>query len=134
MFRLLAAALVVLPSVALAQTDAQPETPRKIRNVILYGDDKCPVASSDEVVVCARQPESERYRVPRRFRDENIAPQNQSWVNRTATADDVGRTAAGLPDTCSPVGTGGQTGCAMQAAQAAAAEKRARRQTEQAVP
>jgi hypothetical protein len=48
------------------------------------------------------------------LRDDSRSPaQNQSWVNRAATIDQVGRVAGGIPDTCSPVGTGGQSGCSM---------------------
>jgi hypothetical protein len=48
--------------------------------------------------------------------------------------DQVGRVAGGLPDTCSPVGTGGQSGCALSANRAYAADKRARKADEAAVP
>jgi hypothetical protein len=84
----------------------------KTISIIVYGNDVCPPGKDDEIVVCARQPESERYRIPKRFRDkkQDTAP-NNSWANKTRTIDEASRTAAGVPDTCSSVGTGGQSGC-----------------------
>ena len=125
MFRLiLTAALIVLPTVATAQ-DGNP--PKRIRSVEIKKGEACPkAASGDEVVVCRTL--ENPYRIPTELRDEGakLQPTNQSWVNRAATIDQVSRVAGGLPDTCSVVGTGGQSGCALQANQAYAADKRAR--------
>ncbi len=63
-----------------------------------------------------------------------IPAQNQSWVNRVADIDQTGRVAGGLPNTCSPIGNGGQTGCSVQAAKQWAAEKRAQRRAESSIP
>ena len=124
----LAIALLAAPSLAAAQSTpaAQPspvagtddgvsksEPPKRIRSVTLTGNQTCPEATSpDEVVVCARV--GEPFRIPKQLRNDRPIPaKNQSWVNRTATLDAVGRVAGGLPNTCSPVGTGGQTGCSI---------------------
>ena len=57
----------------------------------------------------------------------------QSTLDQAAARlDEVSRTAGGLPDTCSPVGTGGQTGCSMMWNRNWAAERRAIQQQEQA--
>ncbi|HEX7657566.1 MAG TPA: hypothetical protein VF404_11285 [Sphingomonas sp.] len=48
--------------------------------------------------------------------------------------DQVGREAAGLPDTCSVVGSGGQTGCAMQQMKQYSAEKRAQQREQDSIP
>ncbi len=87
--------------------------PRKIRSVTLVGDQKCPVAESpDEVVVCARMSPDEQYRIPKELRNEGpVEVQRQSWAAKTDRMDEIAREAGGLPDTCSPVGSGGQTGC-----------------------
>ncbi|KQO09402.1 MULTISPECIES: hypothetical protein [unclassified Sphingomonas] len=118
------AALIALPGMAYAQ-DAQVDTPpQRIRSVTLTGDQKCPKSSGGEIVVCSTL--DQPYRIPKSLRDDKpIAAKNQSWVNRAATMDQVGRVAGGLPDTCSAVGTGGQSGCFMQRNQAYAAERRA---------
>ena len=81
-----------------------------IRDVTLAAGQPCPKAANDEVVVCRTL--DEPYRIPKTLRNAGpIAPTNQSWVNRAATIDEVGRKAGGLPNTCSPIGSGGQTGC-----------------------
>lgn len=125
-----ALALVAVPVGALAQqaTDKQAETgqpPKRIRSVILQPDQKCPQSNSEEIVVCTTV--EDPYRIPKALRGAGpIPPARQSWVNRVAADEQTSREAAGLPDTCSPVGSGGQTGCARAAARAWAAEKRAK--------
>ena len=137
MFRpFLAAALLVSPSTVVAQQAETGQPPQRIRNVTLTGTQACPKAAADEIVVCSRLDPNEQYRVPKELRQPLEVPaQNQSWVNRTATMDRVGRVAGGLPNTCSPVGTGGQTGCAIVAAGNYAAEKRQQaREAERVAP
>ncbi len=113
----LAIAAMAVPIAAHAKPPtAQPVTGipdgSKTISIIVYGQDPCPPGKGDEIVVCARQPESERYRIPKRFREkkQDSAP-NNSWANKVRGTEDASRTAAGLPDTCSAVGTGGQSGC-----------------------
>ncbi|WP_085810641.1 hypothetical protein [Sphingomonas sp. TZW2008] len=142
----LLAAAFVLPAAASAQAQDAPmqdfsqaetgQPPQRIRQVTLQGAEQCPKAAADEIVVCSRINPNEQYRVPKELRTPpEIPAQNQSWVNRAAAVDQVGRVAGGLPNTCSPVGTGGQTGCAIVAARNYAAEKRqAKREAEQAAP
>lgn len=124
------AMLIALPATAFAQeTSSQAETgkpPQRIRDVTVSGSETCPKGAADEVVVCHRL--DEPYRIPKALRDSGPIPaQNQSWVNRVDDQDAVSRQAAGLPNTCSPVGTGGQTGCSQQIARDFAADRRARR-------
>jgi len=127
MFRLtVLAALIALPALASAQeqTAEQGQPPQRIRSVTLGAGQKCPPSTNGEIVVCSTL--DQPYRIPKDLRDSApIAAQNQSWVNRAATVDQVGRVAGGLPDTCSPVGTGGQSGCALSRARAYSAERRA---------
>ena len=121
---IVAITLIAAPTLAAAQDGAPP---KRIRSFEIKKGEPCPKAvSKDEVVVCRTL--EEPYRIPSSLRDEGAKLQatNQSWVNRAATIDQVGRVAGGLPDTCSVVGTGGQSGCALQANQAYAADKRAR--------
>jgi hypothetical protein len=124
-----AAALALFPAVSSAQSQAESgQPPQRIRQVTLTGEEKCPTAASDEIVVCSRLDPNEQFRVPKALRQAPEVPaQNQSWVNRAATVDQVGRVAGGLPNTCSAVGAGGQTGCAIVAGRAWAAEKRQER-------
>ena len=109
--------LIALTAMSLALPAlAQPSAgnpPKKIRSVTLVGDQKCPPAENpDEVVVCARIAPDEQYRIPRELRNEGpVEVQRQSWAAKTDRLDEIGREAGGLPNTCSPVGSGGQTGC-----------------------
>lgn len=110
-----------------AEAQAQSgQPPKRIRSVTLTDNQACPKPTNpnEEIVVCARV--GEPYRIPKELREDKPTPaQNQSWVNRAALADEVGRRAAGLPDTCSPTGTGGQSGCARLRAERYTAEKKA---------
>lgn len=141
----IALTLAAVPVASFAQTAEQSDAaakqaesgkpPLRIRSVTLTGNQACPKSNNPdaEIVVCARQ--GEPYRIPKELRDDKPIPaQNQSWANRASVADDVGRRAAGLPDTCSPTGSGGQTGCAMMRAQQYAAEKAEAKRQAAAIP
>jgi hypothetical protein len=88
-----------------------PKTPAtKISTLVVFGNDPCPRSSDDEVVVCARQPESERYRIPKQFRGKRYnAARDGSWAGTARVLEYV--SSRGLPGSCSFVGTAGQTGC-----------------------
>jgi hypothetical protein len=102
---------------AVAATAADPpdevKPPERLSALTVYGDDPCPRSSSDEIVVCARMPESERYRVPKPLRKQRKHdPQSTAWGARVQSLEYVGNT--GRPNSCSPVGSYGQTGCQQQ--------------------
>ncbi len=79
-------------------------------HITVYGEDHCPEARDDEeVVVCARQPEEERYRVPPALRERRDRPSETSWQARNEMLEQDARTMR--PDSCSVVGSAGQTGC-----------------------
>ncbi len=104
----IAAGMVVAP--AASAQDGNYRT----RTVVVFGDDACPVASNpDEIIVCARRPEEERYRIPKAIRDEEraaaIARRDDVAANRAAIVS--GKTAATGTGSCSTVGGGGITGC-----------------------
>lgn len=117
-------AALAVPMAAWAQAAAAP--PPVTRSVIVYGDDPCPAGRGDEIVVCARQTEGERYRIPKRFRGQKAArsPAGNSWANKATGTEQAARASAGLPNTCSAVGSGGQSGCFLQFQQEAAAARR----------
>lgn len=82
--------------------------------VTVYGEDPCPAASSpDEIVVCARRPETERFRLRTLSPPAGVTvPEGrleQGGVGRTLGTDDV--RLAGGTGSCTPVGPGGLTGC-----------------------
>ncbi len=100
-----------------AQAKAETASADEARtiSIIVYGNDPCPAGQNGEIIVCAREPETERYRIPKRFRGKKAQPAaGNAWANKVRTTEDVSREAAGLPNTCSMVGTGGQTGCFAQ--------------------
>lgn len=105
----LAAALSTLPMVA-APEPALAQKGR-VSEIIVYGTDPCPRSTDDEVVVCARKPESERYRIPERLRSGGSLQSRQAWANRAIAFETYGKTGI---NSCSPVGPGGHTGCAQQ--------------------
>ena len=104
------------------------------RVLTIYGTDRCPTNSSgEEIVVCARRPEGERYRIPKELRTSpEIAPNNQSWAARAEGLTAVGASTG--TGTCSAVGSAGQTGCFAQRARAAKAERKANAQVERTQP
>ena len=112
MKRIAFAALLTLigtPPVAAAPANAHPARER-IATLVIFGDDPCPRSSEDEIVVCARQPESERYRIPKQFRGRAYnAARDGSWAGTAKALEYVSR--QGLPDSCSPSGSYGQSGC-----------------------
>lgn len=108
---LLCVTLAAVAAPALA-ADPPPSEPDKITTLVVYGDDPCPRSSDEEIVVCAREPESERYRIPKRLRRAKPDAAQRSWGDRVQVLEMVGR--QGTPNSCSPVGSGGQSGCMAQ--------------------
>lgn len=104
--------------------------PQSERVLVIYGEDSCPKGAEDEIVVCARKPESERYRIPEAFRDKAVSPQNanESWAVRAEALEYMGRSGI---NSCSVIGPGGWTGCYAELLRQWQAERRAaRRQNE----
>ena len=94
-----------------AAVDAQTQPRERITRLVVYGSDPCPrTGNSDDIVVCARRPETERYRIPRELRDGATAddPESTSWAARAQSLEYAGRTGI---QSCSTVGPGGFTGC-----------------------
>ena len=109
-------ALLASAAPALAQADGE-----KVNQLIVYGDDPCPQSSEAEITVCARKGEGERYRIPQALRDDPLSPKNEAWTDRVQAYETVG--AQGIAS-CSPVGSGGATGCMAKLIDTAYAEKR----------
>lgn len=112
---LIAAPLLFATAPALAQDTPEP----KVNQLIIYGNDECPVSSDDTITVCARKAEAERFRIPQILR-KSSSPQNEAWNNKVLAYERVNRTGT---MSCSPVGAGGWTGCSGQLINAAYAEK-----------
>ncbi len=111
----LAGGYAELPAPAHAQ--AQPN----IAEIIVYGDDPCPRSTDDQVVVCARRPEAERYRIPPKMRQSGTPQEMQSWAVRSKNLETVGATGT---NSCSPVGPSGYTGCLQKVIKEAYGERK----------
>lgn len=92
----------------------------KINQLIIYGNDTCPESKGDEIVVCARMGEADRYRIPSSLRDDPNDPRNQAMSERIKSYEYVG--ASGTMS-CSASGAGGFTGCGLKEIDRAYAEK-----------
>ncbi|EQB10719.1 hypothetical protein L288_03715 [Sphingobium quisquiliarum P25] len=112
------ATLLLLPMAA----PARAEPPRKIFNLIVYGDDPCPKGEGDEIIVCARKPESERYRIPKKLREKPAPSGGPGWGSQVATMEQVQRQT--LPGSCSAIGSNGFTGCTAKMLEQWFAERR----------
>ena len=96
----------------------------QVNQIYIFGEDTCPPSSDPNTInVCARLPNSDRFRIPENLRGNPDAPENQSWTNRAIELSYVGRTGIG---SCTPVGPGGWTGCNQQLINQAVAERRGR--------
>ncbi|WP_447756992.1 hypothetical protein [Sphingopyxis fribergensis] len=129
MTRLPLFALILAGSAAALPATAQdgPTDVDKINQVIVYGDDRCEQSSPDEIVVCNRMPESERYRVPQMLRGNPLDVRNEAWANKVVALERVGRFGT---DSCSPTGLGGFTGCTQALLAGAKAERQAADKTD----
>jgi hypothetical protein len=122
MKRLLTPAVVLAAAAAMwcAPAVAQDEAGDKVQVLDVYGDDPCPVSTAEEIVVCRRMDEGDRFRIPEALRGSD-SPANESWVSRVQSFEAVGDFG---PLSCSPVGAGGELGCTAQMIAAAYEEKR----------
>jgi hypothetical protein len=125
---MMAAFLLLASPPLLAQEVAEADgTPSRTINLMVYGNDTCPEAESpDEIVVCGRLPETERYRIPKELRtkEEDPGAPGTSWTTQMEMLNQDMRYTR--PDSCSAVGSGGQTGCYQQRLDQWRAERRAR--------
>ena len=117
------AALMACASPAFAQGEAAGPSAERVRQVIVYGDDPCPAGAGDEIVVCARQEEKERYRIPKELRENPDfgSTSNETWASRVKSIEYIGKTGT---ESCTPSGAGGVTGCFAKLAAQAKAERR----------
>jgi hypothetical protein len=126
--KLTLAVLVAAPLLWAAPAFAQQQS----GVMTIYGNDKCPTNDNgEEIVVCQRLDESERFRIPKDLREVEIRPSQESWAVRQQSAMTVGATGT---NSCSTVGANGQSGCFIQEARAAKAERKARNEAEAELP
>jgi hypothetical protein len=103
-----------------------------IRRIVVYGSDPCPQTSANDIVVCARRPDSDRYRLPERFRKpDSLTGDHESWAYKAEQLEVAG---AGGIASCSPVGPGGASGCMTRLIEQARSERRKQAEAERSVP
>ena len=108
--------LATSPLPAEAQTMLKPaptdtSLPRQ-KLVTVFGTDPCPKSSDpDEIIVCSRRPDDERFRIPPTVRSDTKPAGPFEGPNRSALLGDPSGGAGGGIGSCSAVGPGGGTGC-----------------------
>ena len=110
---------------AFAQSAAAGAAPgdARVNQLIVYGDDPCPPSTDDQINVCVKLDERERFRIPENLRDNPNDPINQAWGERAVALQYVGRSGIG---SCSPTGPGGMIGCYNELVRQARAERAGR--------
>lgn len=104
------------------------------RLVTVFGTEECPKPTSpDEIVVCARLPDSEVYRIPEKLRqaDKRTSP---FQANRNLLLGDATGGAGGSIGSCSAVGPGGMIGCDRRQIDAWAQDRTNRMGTDEETP
>lgn len=122
-FFLAAALACAAPASAQDAEPAPGAGEERVNQLIVYGDDACPPSTADEIIVCARLPEEERFRIPPSLRQRPNEPGSRSWADRAIELSYVGRSGIG---SCSPVGAGGFVGCHNELVRQARAERAGR--------
>jgi hypothetical protein len=74
-FRTLAAAGLLAWAFPAAAQEAEADLPERTTTAVVYGEEACPKAEEGEIVVCARRPEGDRYRIPKELRGKGDPPQ-----------------------------------------------------------
>ena len=117
----MAAALAAGFFAGTAEVAAQPADERpRYRQVVVYGNDPCPRGSETEIVICARRPETERFRLPPDARTAAPGAESRAWENRARDLDEAQEAGIG---SCTTVGPGGSTGCLQEQIDDARAER-----------
>jgi hypothetical protein len=119
-----AAAVAILAAAPAAAQDAAAtagaSAEPKVSQLVIYGDDTCPVGDAETIIVCHKLPERERFRIPENLRSDPNDPANQAWATRASELQYAGRSGIG---SCSTTGPGGMVGCFNQIVREARAER-----------
>jgi len=101
--------------------------------LVLFGNERCPTDNNgNEIVVCTRRSAAEQFRIPKEMREFRVTPENESWAVRAQGLVNDPTVGGGI-GSCSTVGPGGSTGCFLQQAEAARAEKKDKKAEEKHV-
>lgn len=121
LLRLSVPVLAILAMAAPAPFDAPALAQRQERVLTIFGKDPCPTSNGEEIVVCRRLPEGERYRIPQDLR-RTEGNGRETWGDRAASLEYVGKSGV---NSCSTSGSGGASGCFRELARKACDEDKA---------
>ena len=124
-----AASVAVAGAYAALPVAVSAQAAPNVAEIIVYGNDPCPRSTDDQVVVCARRPEAERYRIPPNMRQSGTPQEMESWAVKSKNLETVGQTGI---NSCSPVGPAGYTGCLTRVIEEAKGERK--QQADQQTP
>ncbi len=114
--------------------DGDRSLPRQ-RLVTVFGTEECPKpTSADEIVVCARLPDSQIYRIPEKLRTAKNDRMSPFQANRNLLLGDASGGAGGSIGSCSVNGPGGFIGCNSKQVDAWAQDRASRMGTQEATP
>ena len=120
--RFLSPALAMIAAIASIGPVASPVQAQRTERVLtIFGTDPCPTSNGEEIVVCRRMPEAERYRIPEELR-RTTGREAETWGDRAASIEYVGKSGT---NSCSPSGSGGASGCFREMARKACDEDKA---------
>lgn len=119
--RIFSTALAILAAAPIIPFAAPAQAQRSERVLTIFGSDPCPTSNGEEIVVCRRRPEAERYRIPEELRRTEDRG-NETWGDRAGTLEYVGRSGT---QSCSASGAGGASGCFRELARKACEEDKA---------
>ncbi|MET0372746.1 MAG: hypothetical protein ABW128_00655, partial [Rhizorhabdus sp.] len=101
--RFLSPALAMLAAFASIGPVSAPAVAQRAERVLtIFGSDPCPTSNGEEIVVCRRMPEAERYRIPEELR-RTQGRESETWGDRASSIEYVGK---GGVNSCSPSGSG----------------------------
>jgi len=118
--RFLSMALAIVALAPIAPVIAPAQAQRSERVLTIFGKDPCPTSNGEEIVVCRRMPEAERYRIPEELR-RSTDRGNETWGDRVSSIEYVGKSGT---NSCSPSGAGGASGCMREMARKACDEEK----------
>ena len=114
------AASLSIPAMAQDAQDDQIGPSDDVCMAIVFGDDDAPQCAGGEIVVIARLPEGDRYRIPETLRFSTDG-ENTAWAKRVESLEMIGDFGS---LSCSTAGAGGFDGCTRRLIEQAYGEKR----------
>ncbi|KKC27372.1 hypothetical protein [Sphingomonas sp. SRS2] len=120
--RFLSPALAMIAALASIGPVSAPAVAQRAERVLtIFGTDPCPTSNGEEIVVCRRMPEAERYRIPEELR-RTQGRESETWGDRASSIEYVGKSGT---NSCSPSGSSGASGCFREMARKACDEDKA---------